>query len=61
MIYTAPRVIVLMRADPLLGEVGGGVGTGNLNFLGPQMTLAYRLVPFQGAQKKFSISSANPT
>jgi hypothetical protein len=53
MIYTAlaPCVIVLMWADPLLGEVGGGVGAGNLGFLGPKMALTYRLVQFQGAQR----------
>jgi hypothetical protein len=28
-----------------------GVGAGNLEFLGTQMALSYRLVPFEGAQK----------
>jgi hypothetical protein len=32
-----------MRAYPLLGEVGKGLGPGNLEFFGPQMALAYRL------------------
>jgi hypothetical protein len=36
MIYTAPCVIVLMRADTLRGEVGGGGGgAGNREFFGP--------------------------
>ncbi len=47
MIYTAQCVMVLMRADTLCGEVGGGgVGAGNLEFFGPQIALAYRLVQF---------------
>jgi hypothetical protein len=29
MIYTASNVMVLMRADPLRGQVGGGLGPGN--------------------------------
>ncbi len=35
MIYAAPCVILLMRANPLRGQVGGGMGPGNLDFLGP--------------------------
>jgi hypothetical protein len=45
MIYTAPCVRFLMRADTLHGEVGGGGGggAGNLNFFGPQIALAYHV------------------
>jgi hypothetical protein len=35
MIYTAPCVMFLMRADTLRGQVGGGLGPGNGEFLGP--------------------------
>jgi hypothetical protein len=35
MIYTAPCVMFLMWADTLCGEVGGGVGAGDLEFCGP--------------------------
>ncbi len=35
MIYTAPRVIVFMRAGPLLGELGGGLALEISSFLGP--------------------------
>jgi hypothetical protein len=35
MIYTAPCVMFLMRADPLRGQVGGGLGPGNGEFFGP--------------------------
>ncbi len=40
MIYTALCVMFLMRADTLRGDVGGGVGAGNLEFFGPQMARA---------------------
>jgi hypothetical protein len=36
MIYTAPCVMVLMRADTYVGKWGGGgFGAGNLDFCGP--------------------------
>ncbi len=35
MIYTAPCIMLLMRADTLRGEGVGGVGAGNLEFCGP--------------------------
>jgi hypothetical protein len=47
MIYTAPCVIVLMRADTLRGEVGG-IGAGNREFFGP-----LRRVSFQGIKGHF--------
>ncbi len=39
LIDTALYVMLLMRANPLLGQVGGGLGPGNLYFLGPQIAL----------------------
>jgi hypothetical protein len=33
-------VLLLMRANPLLGHVGGGLGPRHLNFFGPKMALA---------------------
>jgi hypothetical protein len=35
MIYTAPCVMFLMRADPLRGQVGGGWALEIESFLGP--------------------------
>ncbi len=35
----------LMCAYPLLGQVGGGWGPGNIEFFGPKMALAYRAQP----------------
>jgi hypothetical protein len=31
----APYVMLLMRANQLLGQVGGGLGPGNRDFFGP--------------------------
>jgi hypothetical protein len=45
MIYTALCIMFLMCAYPLLGQEGGGLGPGNLEFVGPQMALAYRAQP----------------
>jgi hypothetical protein len=51
MIYTAPYVMFLMRADPLRGQVGGGWALEIETFLGPvKWHGAVRRVPF-GAQK----------
>jgi hypothetical protein len=47
MIYTAPYVMVLMRADPLRGQVGGGWALEIETFLSPvKGHVAVRLVPF---------------
>jgi hypothetical protein len=35
MIYTAQYVMFLMRADPLRGQVVGGLGPGIQDFFGP--------------------------
>jgi hypothetical protein len=40
-----------MRAYPLLGEVGGGWTLEFPSFFGPQMELAYQLVPISRGQK----------
>jgi hypothetical protein len=51
MLYTAPCVMFLMRADPLLGQAGGGSALKNESFLGPvKWHRAERRVPF-GDQK----------
>jgi hypothetical protein len=51
MIYTAPCVMFLMRADTLRGQVGGGWALEIESFLGPvKWYRADRRVPF-GAQK----------
>ncbi len=39
LIDRALYVMLLMRANPLLGQVGGGLGPGNLNFFGTHMAL----------------------
>ncbi len=47
MIYTAPCVMLLMRADPLRGQVGGGWALEIWSFLGPvKCHRADRRVPF---------------
>ncbi len=59
MIYTAPYVILLMRTNPSRGQVGGRLGPGNQDFLGPvKWHRAVRRVLF-GAQK-VEISRPNP-
>ncbi len=51
MIYTAPCVMFLMRADTLLGEVVGELALEISSFVGPcEMARAYRRVPLE-AQK----------
>jgi hypothetical protein len=51
MIYTTPRIMFLMRADPLRGQVGGGWALEIEGFLGPvKWHRADRRVPFR-AQK----------
>jgi hypothetical protein len=55
MIYTAPRVMFLMRADTLIGQVGGGRALEIESFLGlVKWHRADRRVPF-GAQKTVSL------
>ncbi len=52
MIYTAPYVTLLMRANPLRGQVGGDWALEIDTFLGPvKWHRAVKRVPF-GAQKK---------
>ncbi len=51
MIYTAPCVMLLMRADTLRGEVVGGLALESSSFVGPcEMARADRRVPL-GAQR----------
>jgi hypothetical protein len=40
MIYTAPYVPYLMRADPLRGQVGGGWALEIKTFWGPEMAMS---------------------
>jgi hypothetical protein len=48
MIYTAPCVMFLMRADALRGQVGGGWALEIVSFLGPvKCHRADRRVPFR--------------
>jgi hypothetical protein len=50
----------LMRADPLRGQVGGGLGPGNLKYFGPKMALAYRLDVISQGPKNSQFSGPNP-
>jgi hypothetical protein len=60
MIYTAPCVMFLMRADTLRGQVGGGWALEMESFLGPEKWhRADRRVPF-GAPR-FSPSDSPPS
>jgi hypothetical protein len=43
MVYTAPYVMVLMRAAPLRGQVGGGWTLEIKTFLGPACEMASSL------------------
>jgi hypothetical protein len=36
MISTAPYLMLLMRANPLRGQAGNGLGPGNQDFFGPR-------------------------
>jgi hypothetical protein len=52
MIYTAPCIIFLIRADTLRGQVGWGWALEMASFLGPvKWHRADRRVPFHRAQK----------
>ncbi len=58
MIYTAPCVMLLMRAATITWASGRGLGPGNRAFLGPvKWHRADRRVPF-GAQKTRDQESA---
>jgi hypothetical protein len=46
MIYTAPCVMLLMRAASITWANGRRLGPGNLEFFRPQMALAYWLDAF---------------
>ncbi len=52
--------MLLMRLHPLLGQVGGGLGPGNLDFFGPQMVLYPLDVILQGT-KKSQFLGPNPS
>jgi hypothetical protein len=50
--------MLLMQANPLRGKVGGGLGPGSQDFLGP-VHRAVRRVPF-GAQKSQDFQGPTP-
>jgi hypothetical protein len=52
LIDTALYIILLMRANPLLGQVEGGLGPGSLDFFGPQMPLVQHLDAISQGPKK---------
>jgi hypothetical protein len=60
MIYTALCIMFWMRAYPLLGQGGGGLGPGILEFFGPQMALSYRLDAISQGLKNSRIPGLNP-
>ncbi len=51
MIYSAMRILFWMCAFTITWARGRGLGPGILEFFGPQMALAYGLMPFHRAQK----------
>jgi hypothetical protein len=60
MIYTAPCVNAFVDAGRILYLASGrGLGTGNLEFFGPQMALAYRFNAISQDQKKSRFSEPN--
>jgi hypothetical protein len=50
-----------MRAYPLLGQMGGGLGPGNLEFFGPQIALAYRLDVILQGPKTHNFQGPTPS
>jgi hypothetical protein len=58
MIYTAPCIMFLMRADTLRGQVGGGWALEITSFLGPVKW--HRSLPFQGPKKSW-FSGSTPS
>ncbi len=52
-IYTAPCIMFWMGAYTLRGGSGRGLGPGIPEFFGPQMELAYRLVPKSQVHRLF--------
>jgi hypothetical protein len=60
MIYTSLCVMILMRADPLLGQVGGGWALEISSFLGPKWHSPIGLLPFYRAQKNSQFPGPNP-
>ncbi len=60
MIYTAPCIMLLMRAASITCASGRGLGTRNLEFFGTQMALVYWLDAISQDPKKHLISRAQP-
>ena len=61
MIYTALYIMFWMRAYPLLGQVGGGLGPGNLKFFGLKMALTYRLHAISQGPKTRDFQGPTPS
>ncbi len=61
MIYTSLYVMILMRADPLLGQVGEGWALEISSFLGPKWHLPNGSIPFQRAQKTLDFQGPTPS
>ncbi len=60
MIYASPYVMLLMRANPLRGQVERGLGPGNQDLFGPvKWHRTIRRGPFYLGPKKFEISRAH--
>ncbi len=60
LIETALYLMLLMRANPLLGQVGGGcleIST----LLGPKWHLPYPLMPFHRTQKSLDLHGPTPS
>jgi hypothetical protein len=61
MVYTALYVMCLMRADPLLGQVGGGWALEISTFLGPKWHSPNGSIQFHRAQKSLDFQGPTPS
>jgi hypothetical protein len=61
LIETALYIMHLMRASPLLGQVGGGRALEILTFLGPKWHSPDGLLPFHWAQKSIDFQGPIPS
>jgi hypothetical protein len=61
LIDTALYVMLLMRANPLHGQVGGGWATGISTFLGPKWHMPNGSLPFHKAKTSLYFQGASPS
>jgi hypothetical protein len=61
MIYTSLYVMLLMRTNPRLGQVGGGLALEISTFLGPKWHSPNGLMPFHRAQKSLNFQGPTPS